>query len=83
VLFEVLSGRLPLEGDTLAEIAARHRQTAAPNLLKLVPQLPTEIAWLVRRTMAKDPLRRPQTARELIQQLIGLEIATFSERALA
>ena len=33
--------------------------------------------------LAKDPLRRPQTPRELIRALIDLEIATFSERATA
>ena len=31
--------------------------------------------------MAKEPLRRPQSPRELIDRLISLEIATFSQRA--
>jgi serine/threonine protein kinase len=83
VLFQLLSGRLPYEGPSIAELAVQHRQGGQPNLLKLVPHLPTEAAWLVRRMMAKDVLRRPQTPRELIGQLIALEIATFSERALA
>jgi serine/threonine-protein kinase len=83
VLFQLLAGRLPLEGDTMTELAAQHRQAAPPSLSKLVPHLPPDVAWLVRRMMAKDPLRRPQTPRELVGQLIQLEIATFSERALA
>ncbi len=83
VLFQLLAGRLPLEGDTMTELAAQHRQASPPSLSKLVPHLPPDVAWLVRRMMAKDPLRRPQTPRELISQLIQLEIATFSERALA
>jgi hypothetical protein len=30
--------------------------------------------------LAKDPFRRPQSPRELIEQLVRLEIAAFSER---
>ena len=81
VLFESLAGRPAFEGDTLADLLRRQRQSAPPNLMKLVPQLPAEAAWLVHRMMAKDPLRRPQTPRELVRQFIDLEIATFSERA--
>ena len=81
VLFEMLAGRLPLEGDTPAELVRLHRQAAPPDLSKLVPSLPREAAALVRRMLAKDPLRRPQSPRELIRWLIDLEIATFSERA--
>ena len=83
VLFQLLAGCLPLEGDTMAELAAQHRREAPPSLSKLAPQVPPDVAWLVRRMMAKDPLRRPQTPGELIGQLIKLEIATFSERCLA
>ena len=63
VLFESLAGRPAFEGDTLADLLRRQRQSAPPNLLKLVPQLPPDAAWLVRRMLAKDPLRRPQTPR--------------------
>jgi len=83
VLFQVLSGRLPLEGQSMAELAAQHRQAAPPSLSKLAPHLPGDLVALVRRMMAKDPLRRVQTPAELVAQLIQLEIATFSERALA
>jgi serine/threonine-protein kinase len=80
VLFEVLSGRLPFEGSDLAEVAIQHRQSAPPSLRRLVPHLPREVADLVRQMLAKDPWRRPQTPRELIERLIALEIDTFSER---
>ena len=83
VLFQILAGRLPLEGDTMAELAAQHRREAPPSLSKLAPHVGADVSWLVRRMMAADPLRRPQTPGELIAQLIKLEIATFSERCLA
>ena len=83
VLFELLSGRLPFEGKDLAELASQHVQARAPDLRRLVPYLPTGVIRLVRETLAKEPLRRPQTPRELIDRLTGLEIATFAERAVA
>ena len=83
VLFELLSGRLPFEGKDLAELATQHKQAAVPNLVRLVPYLPVAVVSLVRQMLGKEPLRRPQTPRELIEHLSALEIATFSERALA
>jgi hypothetical protein len=67
----------------MAELAVQHRQAAPPSLSKLAPHLPRELTALVRRMLAKDPLRRVQTPAELLGQLVPLEIATFSERALA
>lgn len=81
VLFEILSGRRPFLGETLAQLATQHRQAAVHDLARLVPHVPREVVHLVRQMMANEPLRRPQTPRELIDRLVTLEIATFSERA--
>jgi eukaryotic-like serine/threonine-protein kinase len=81
VLFEMLAGRRPFTAETLPGLSLQHRQTAAPDLGRLAPHAPREVVRLVRRMMAKDPLRRPQTSRELIEQLVAWEISTFSERA--
>jgi eukaryotic-like serine/threonine-protein kinase len=81
ILFEVLAGRRPFNGETLVELSIAHRQSGALDLTRLAPYVPNDVAQLVRRMMAKDPLRRPQTPRELIDRLVALEIATFSERA--
>jgi eukaryotic-like serine/threonine-protein kinase len=81
VLFEILAGRPPYLGGTLAQLLLQHRQAAPHDLCRLTPHVPREVIQLVRRMTAKEPLRRPQTPRELIDQLVALEIATFSERA--
>jgi eukaryotic-like serine/threonine-protein kinase len=81
VLYELLAGRLPFTGRELAELAVEHKQAAPENLRRLAPSLPDEVVWLVHQMLAKDPLRRPQSPRELIDRLVRLEIATFSERA--
>ena len=80
VLFEMLAGRAPFLGEDLAELAVEHRQSAPPDLRRLAPQVPREVALLVCQMMAKNPLRRPQTPRELIERLVRLEIGAFCER---
>jgi serine/threonine-protein kinase len=81
VLFELLAGRRPFRAETLAELAVEHRQSESLDLLRLSPYVPRKIAQLVRQMMATDPLRRPQTPRALVERLVALEIATFSQRA--
>lgn len=83
VLFEMLSGQLPFKARDMVELVAQHKQAPAPDLHQLVPYLPAGVVRLVRELLAKDQLRRPQTPRELIDQLIPLEIATFAERTVA
>lgn len=80
VLFEMLAGRLPYEGKDLAELVTQHKQARPPNLRRLVPHLPQEVVRLVHQMLAKEPLRRPQTPRELIERLVALEIGSFAER---
>ena len=81
VLYQLLAGRLPLEGATLEQMAVAHKQTAPLNLRRVVPHVPRRVAELVHRMLAKDPLRRPQSPSELVAELVRLEIETFSERA--
>jgi eukaryotic-like serine/threonine-protein kinase len=81
VLYQLLAGRLPLEGATFEQMALAHKQTAPLNLRRLAPHVPSGAAELVHRMLAKDPLRRPQSPAELVAELVRLEIETFSERA--
>lgn len=80
VLYQILAGRLPFRGQTLAELAQQQMLARPSALRKLLPALPGEVAELVHSMLAKEPLRRPQTPRELIGRLAELEIATFGRR---
>jgi eukaryotic-like serine/threonine-protein kinase len=80
VIYEMLAGRAPFQGRDPGELARQHRGCRAPDLRRLVPDVPAEAAALVHAMLAKEPLRRPQTSRELIERLIAVEIATFSDR---
>jgi eukaryotic-like serine/threonine-protein kinase len=83
VIYELLTGQLPFQGGDAAGLAEQHQRASVPDLRSVAPQLPVGVVHLVHRMLAKDPLRRPQTPREVVEMLTRLEIATFSERALA
>jgi serine/threonine-protein kinase len=80
VLFEAMTGRLPFDDEDPQKVAAAHLSQAPPDLRSLVPQIPGRVARVVRRMLAKDPLRRPGST-ECIELLTALEIETFGEAA--
>jgi serine/threonine-protein kinase len=79
-LYQMLTGRRLFTGHNAAEIIRQHRSARPEDLRRALPQLPREAAELVARMLAKEPLRRPQTPRELVDQLVRLEISLLAER---
>jgi serine/threonine-protein kinase len=69
VLYEMLAGRLPFEGDTRQAIAMQHIQADPPPLRRLNPQVPTQLEAIVSRAMVKEPAHRYPNADELGQAL--------------
>jgi serine/threonine protein kinase len=66
-----LAGRVPFPGDNAMEKLLNHLMEQAEPIEKLCPDVPPEVAVLVRRLMAKDPAERPQTPAELAKALEG------------
>ena len=79
-LFEMLAGRLPFGATDLAELAHEHLCRDPLDIRTLVPDLPLPVAKLLRQILAREPLRRPQSPRELIDRVISLEIEAFADR---
>jgi serine/threonine-protein kinase len=79
LLYEMFSGRLPRDATELGELVRQHRQDAPPPLAKLAPWAPAAVVQLVREMMSQDPLRRPQTPREVAERLMALEIRALAE----
>jgi serine/threonine protein kinase len=68
-LYYLLAGRPPFTANSLYEICQAHISRTA-DLLNLVrPEVPSELAALVARMMAKEPARRPQTPKEVADAL--------------
>jgi serine/threonine protein kinase len=68
VLFEMLTGRTPFEGD-LAALSYAHTHTQAPRVRSITPAVPVALDELVAAMLEKDPARRPPTGEEVRQSL--------------
>lgn len=77
VMYEMLSGRPPFTSQDPAELVAQHRGQKPPCIRSLCPHMPKAVASLVHTLLGKDPMRRGMSYRELVEQLVRLEIDTF------
>jgi serine/threonine protein kinase len=77
LLFEMLTGHLPFAARTAGELAEKHRRSAPPDVAILRPDTPPALARLINVLLAKQPVRRPASAREVIDQLVRMEIAAL------
>jgi tetratricopeptide (TPR) repeat protein len=73
ILFEMLAGRPPFEGETPLAVAHKHQTEPPPIPKKLVPQIPDGLNKLILRCLEKDPAKRYQTAEELVTDLSAVE----------
>lgn len=69
VLFEMLTGRLPFEGDNDLAIALRHASEPAPLPSEVAAGVPPALDTIVGRALRKDPAERFATAREFSDAL--------------
>lgn len=58
LLFELLTGRPPFQGSNHGDLALQHLLTPPPNVRELRPDLPSDLAALVDRCLAKLPAQR-------------------------
>jgi eukaryotic-like serine/threonine-protein kinase len=65
VLYELLTGKTPFEGDTPVEIAMKHLSNAPKPPSKLRSDIPEELDMVVLRALAKNPVDRYQSADEM------------------
>jgi len=65
VLYEMLSGRVPFEGDAAVTVAMRHVQEAPEALTDRNPLVPDALESVVMRALAKDPTQRYQSADQM------------------
>ncbi len=69
VMYEMLTGVAPFDGETALQIIARHVQDAPIPPSTLVPDLDRELEELILQLLAKDPGARPASALEVKARL--------------
>jgi serine/threonine-protein kinase len=69
ILYELLTGRRPFEGETIPEVFAMvlERSPTPPSAWR--PDLPPELEAIILRCLAKDRDRRTPTVAELVEEL--------------
>ncbi|UCC32104.1 MAG: serine/threonine protein kinase, partial [Phycisphaerales bacterium] len=82
ILYEMLLGKVPFEGSTMAEVLMKHL-TTQPE----VDELPHPFTKVIRRALQKDPNDRYQSADEMVDELLEVEtvresLAGFSTKSL-
>ncbi|WP_410810998.1 Stk1 family PASTA domain-containing Ser/Thr kinase [Micromonospora sp. 067-2] len=69
VLFEMLTGRVPYDGDRPVDVAWQHVDRDVPAPSTLVPSLPSVLDGLVQRATRRDPDARPANAGALLAEV--------------
>jgi serine/threonine-protein kinase len=84
VLYELLTGRRAIAGDTLEAITEAVLNGPREPVHAVNPAVPQALSDIVERAMARDPDQRTRSARRLAQELRDwLEIAERAQQGLA
>lgn len=68
-MFEMLTGRVPFNGETTVAIAIKHIQEPMPSPREYVAEIPISVEQIVFKCTQKSPDRRYQNMAELIDDL--------------
>jgi serine/threonine-protein kinase len=85
VLFEMLAGAVPYDGDSFLAVAMRHVNEPGPSVLERRPDTPLRLAGLIERCLAKAPEERPameDCVRELEATLAELDARPDGEATM-
>lgn len=69
ILYELLVGKVPFEGETAVSIALKHFRDQVPSVRQVNPSIPQALENVVYRATAKDPAQRYKTAAEMAADL--------------
>jgi serine/threonine protein kinase/Tfp pilus assembly protein PilF len=73
ILYEMVTGRVPFEGETALSIAMKHKGEKPRDPLELNAQIPPDLGRLVLKCLEKDKAKRYQSAAEVRDDLERIE----------
>ncbi|MDH4218821.1 MAG: protein kinase [Candidatus Aminicenantes bacterium] len=82
ILYEMVTGRVPFEGDTPLSIAVKHKTEAPQDPKELNDQLPSDLSSLILRCLEKDKEKRYQKAEEVLSELERIEKGIPTEESI-
>ena len=74
MLFEMVTGRLPFDGDTDVEVALKHLQDKPPVPSSMQSGIPAGLDSIILKCMQKNPERRYSSMRQMVEELDGLMV---------
>ena len=76
ILFEMLTGRLPFAAESHTAMALKHLHTPPPLVTEFNPGIPSQLAQIINKLLAKEPAGRYRTAGQL-----GRILTTYRQRS--
>jgi serine/threonine protein kinase len=73
VLYEMLTGKVPFEGETAISLAMKHKMEKPRDVREWSPQVSPGLAAVVEKCLEKEPDKRYQSAEELRAALESVE----------
>jgi TolB-like protein len=83
LLHEMATGRRPFDGSSSAELVSAILRDTPPSVTDTRPDLPSDLARVIRRCLEKDPRHRLQTARDVSNEFRDLARQTLQKFAPA
>jgi serine/threonine-protein kinase len=73
ILFEMITGRVPFQGETPLSVILKHKTETPPDPQKFDEQIPEALGRMILKCMEKDKSRRYPTADALLFDIIEIE----------
>lgn len=84
ILYEMVTGKVPFEGDTPFVVGMKHKSETARSPKDLNAHIPDGFSRMIMKCLEKDPAKRYRSADEALAQLKGIEDGlTTTARAVA
>ncbi len=80
VAFQMLTGALPFQADTLAGIMHHHFFTPLPDVNVARDDIPPDLTQIIARLTAKKPQERYPTTRDLLTEIESVPLDTVARR---
>ena len=81
-LYQLISGRLPFDGQTIKTLAVQHHEGKYTPLKELIPGIPSEVDALLKKMMAVNPEDRFPGMEELLKAIWTLRQKTAPNKSL-